>query len=365
MSAEDERATSVNRKRRGTAKASITRLVGRVGELESKPSLSPAERSAAQQLLQKLETLDTEFRTHHMAMVDYLEGELLNAEQAALDEHDDRVADLTIRVRQLVCGSEPSHDSEPSASRCLAKRMDHIRNELQHVLSTVDSAGSGAHADPCLLLQCEEQLAGIKTELANVSSGVLSLDGDHPGLSEQQAKLSKGLFDLGLKIKRLRMEKTSSPPAHKVGVKLPQLDVPTFDGNVTHWRSFWEQFVIAVHDRATLSKTEKLTYLRHALKEGSAKHVIEGLSGSSDQYDEAIDCLRKRFNRPRILHQAHVRAIVDVPPIKEGSGRELRRLHDIVNQHLQALKAMGQEPSGAFITSMLELNMDPGTYFVE
>lgn len=330
MPTESERAISVSRKRRGIARASITRLVVPVSELESKPSLSPAEHLAAQQLSQKIEKLDAEFQTHHLAMVDHLEGESLVTEQAVLDEHDDQLADLTIRVRQLMSGSMSSHDSEPRASRWLAKQMDHIGKELQHVQSIVESATS---TDACLLLQCEEQIAGIKAELANVSRDVLLLDDDDPGHSEQQANLNKGLFDLGLKIKRLRMEKTSSPPIDKVGVKLPKLDVPTFDGNVIHWKSFWEQFVIALHDRTTLSKAEKLTYPRHALKQGSAKHVIEGLSSSGDQYDEAIDCLQKRFDRPRLLRQAHVRAIVDIYPIKEGNGQELRRLHDTVIQH--------------------------------
>ncbi len=118
-----------------------------------------------------------------------------------------------------------------------------------------------------------------------------------------------------------------------------------------------------MHDRTNLSPSEKLTYLRHAVKDGSAKHVVAGLSGSGDQYDEAIDCLCKRYNRPRLLHQAHVRAIIDSPSLKDGAGRELRRLHDTLNQHLRALKAMKYDPPGHFITSMIELKLDPGTMF--
>ena len=50
--------------------------------------------------------------------------------------------------------------------------------------------------------------------------------------------------------------------------------------------------------------------------------------------------------------------LVDTPPIHEGNGRELRRLHDIAQQHIRALKAMGQEPYPAFITSLIELKLD-------
>lgn len=50
-----------------------------------------------------------------------------------------------------------------------------------------------------------------------------------------------------------------------------------FDGSILSWKTFWEQFEVAVYDQTNLAKSEKLAYLRHALKAGSAKFVIEGL----------------------------------------------------------------------------------------
>lgn len=50
--------------------------------------------------------------------------------------------------------------------------------------------------------------------------------------------------------------------------------------------------------------------------------------------------------------------ILDTPPLKEGTGKELRCLHDAVQQHLRALKAMDYEAPGPFITSVLELKLD-------
>ena len=87
------------------------------------------------------------------------------------------------------------------------------------------------------------------------------------------------------------------------------------------------------------------------------------VSGSGENYKEAIDCLKSRFNRPRLLHRAHVRKIVEAPLLKDGSGKELRRLHDTVQQHLRALKAMGSEPDESFITSVIELKLDVSTMF--
>ncbi len=60
-------------------------------------------------------------------------------------------------------------------------------------------------------------------------------------------------------------------------------------------------------------------------------------------------------DRPRLIHRTHVQMIIETPSLKDGTGKEIRRLHDKVQQHLRALKAMRMEPPGPFITSVLEL----------
>ena len=105
-------------------------------------------------------------------------------------------------------------------------------------------------------------------------------------------------------------------------------------------------------------------YLKRSLKDGTAKGVIEGLSKSGEHYEEAIKSLKARYDRPRLIHQTHVRMILKATSLKEGTRRELRRLHNTVQQHvLRALRAMDYEPSGPFITSALELKLDTNTMF--
>ena len=147
------------------------------------------------------------------------------------------------------------------------------------------------------------------------------------------------------------------------GVKLPKLDVPTFNGDFLNWKDFWQQFQVSVHDRSNLTNTEKLVYLQNSIKDGVAKQTIEGLTKSGEHYEEAIKCLIARYDRPRIIHQTHVRKILETPSLKEGNGKELRTLHDTVVQHLRALKSMGHEAPSSFVTSMLELKLDTTTMF--
>ena len=87
----------------------------------------------------------------------------------------------------------------------------------------------------------------------------------------------------------------------------------------------------------------------------TAKSTIDGLTKSGEHYKEAVKSLQKQYDRTRMVHQTHVRRIMEAPSLRDGTGKELRALHDMVIQQLTALKALGREPSKEFITSLLKL----------
>ena len=239
---------------------------------------------------------------------------------------------------------------------------------MEKALTSIGDAVSRltSKSDCHLIHQYSDRLRLHKTELKAISDELLAMNlEDTDDLYHSQHKLDDLLFDCELSIRKIDTPPSpaSSSDADHHGVKLPKLLAPTFDGKLTSWMSFWEQFDIAIHSRTTLSNVEKLAYLRNSIKDGSAKGIIEGLSTSGEQYTEAIDTLKARYDRPRLIHQSHVRAIVEAPELKNATGREIRKLHDTTQQHLRALKAMGFEPSGPFITSILELKLDPDTSF--
>ena len=180
------------------------------------------------------------------------------------------------------------------------------------------ASASSAPTDVCLLCQYEEQLRDLKSELACVSNNVITMD-DTDSLSESLATLEKEMFDCGLKIKKLLASSHSSidpTPAStdSKGVKLPKLDVPTFDGQVINWRSFWEQFEVSVYIRSSLSDLEKLMYLSQA--QGTAMSVIEGVLHSGNHYMEAVESLKAHYDHPRLLHQTHVCMILDTASLE-------------------------------------------------
>ena len=58
-----------------------------------------------------------------------------------------------------------------------------------------------------------------------------------------------------------------------------------------------------------------------------------------------------------------MRRIVEAPPLKDGTGKEIHALHGLVVQHLRALTSLSHEPSQAFMTSLLEMKLDSNTMF--
>ena len=81
----------------------------------------------------------------------------------------------------------------------------------------------------------------------------------------------------------------------------------------------------------------------HSLKNGSTKAIIGGLSKSGEQYDEAVQCHIDRFNRPKLIHKAHVYKGSSKNDNQGGNGKELGALHNTAQQHICALKCMSNK----------------------
>ncbi|XP_040068439.1 uncharacterized protein LOC120841586 [Ixodes scapularis] len=82
------------------------------------------------------------------------------------------------------------------------------------------------------------------------------------------------------------------------GVKLPKLRLQTFNGEVSAWQSFWEQFGRAIHENDSIPRSGKFQYLHNHVT-GPAAAAIAGLQASEACYDDAIEILTLRFGDKR------------------------------------------------------------------
>ena len=145
------------------------------------------------------------------------------------------------------------------------------------------------------------------------------------------------------------------PPSNRVRVKLPQLELRSFDGDILKWMSFWDGFNNAVHSRTDLRDEEKFNYLRRYLT-GSALKSIEGLSLTSIGYLKAIDILTQEYGQKEIVVQTrllHLSKIQDARRVTDSAS--LRKLYSEVNGHIRELEALGHpvDSLGSFIVTLL------------
>ena len=95
------------RKRWGVVRALITWLFTRLKDLESKAD-QPATLDLVRQMSQKLESLESDFKIHHYALIYVIDDtESMLKKQDILDGHDDEMATLSARINWLkvVCDS--------------------------------------------------------------------------------------------------------------------------------------------------------------------------------------------------------------------------------------------------------------------
>ncbi|XP_029054415.2 uncharacterized protein LOC114881732 [Osmia bicornis bicornis] len=124
-------------------------------------------------------------------------------------------------------------------------------------------------------------------------------------------------------------------------VKLPTIQLPSFDGDYSEWIKFKDTFTSLVHE-SELPDVQKFNYLNSALK-GPAARVIQSLGVSDTNYKLAWDSLKSRYENSAMLRKFHVVAILDLPVIQKQSSTALRELLDNVRNHLAALKSL-KEP---------------------
>lgn len=108
-------------------------------------------------------------------------------------------------------------------------------------------------------------------------------------------------------------QKATKTTADKV--KLPKIEIPSFDGEITKFQAFWDSFETCIH-KSDLSGIEKFTYLKSKLI-GKASEAISGLSLTSGNYDEAVKILKDRFGDTQAIVNTHYTQLMEIPPAKK------------------------------------------------
>ena len=123
-------------------------------------------------------------------------------------------------------------------------------------------------------------------------------------------------------------------------VKLPKLDLRTFDGDISKWPSFGVAFESSVHSNTKLAPIDKLNYLNSLLVK-SANEAISGLSLTAANYDEAVAILKRRFGNKQFIIKKQMEILLNINSVKSGVNiQALRQLHDLIESQVSSLKSL-------------------------
>ncbi|XP_076660602.1 uncharacterized protein LOC143363961 [Halictus rubicundus] len=142
--------------------------------------------------------------------------------------------------------------------------------------------------------------------------------------------------------RRGTVESLATSVTAPMAIKLPEMRLPSFDGNIEDWVSYFDTFKSTIDSNENLTPLQKLQYLRSTLH-GKALKCISALNTTDANYYDAIELLKKKYDCPRRIILKHCDAIRDYPRLVKDTPEALDDLVNSVNQHLRALKNLGED----------------------
>ncbi|XP_076245382.1 uncharacterized protein LOC143185936 [Calliopsis andreniformis] len=145
-------------------------------------------------------------------------------------------------------------------------------------------------------------------------------------------------------------------------IKLPALNLPTFDGAYDDWVRFRDTFESLIHNNDNLSNIQKFHYLNSPLKAEAAR-TIKSLGLSDVNYVLAWKGLKDRYDDSQTMIQHHIKALFDMQAVTKSSYTGLRQLFDDYNNHLLALKSLNEpvDSWGSIIVYLVATKLDFAT----
>ncbi|XP_052901349.1 uncharacterized protein LOC128307507 [Anopheles moucheti] len=142
-------------------------------------------------------------------------------------------------------------------------------------------------------------------------------------------------------------------------LRLPKIELPSFNGEATKWLTFKDRFISMIHSAAEIPAVMKLQYLLASLVGEAATH-FEHTEVIADNYAVTWDALLKRYDDKKALVREYYRALHFLPRMETHHVDDLARLVDDFTRHVKGLRKLG-EPIDHWdtpLTNLLFLKMD-------
>ncbi|XP_055604940.1 uncharacterized protein LOC129753170 [Uranotaenia lowii] len=145
-------------------------------------------------------------------------------------------------------------------------------------------------------------------------------------------------------------------------VRLPQIKLQTFNGNIEEWLSFRDLYMSLIHWKTDLPEVEKFHYLKGCLQ-GEPKALIDPIKITKTNYQIAWDLLLKRYNNSKLFRKRQVQGLFQLPSLTKESVSDLQVLLEGFERIVQTLDQIIQpeEYKDLLLVHLLSSRLDPAT----
>ncbi|GFW36017.1 uncharacterized protein TNCV_4928811 [Trichonephila clavipes] len=225
------------------------------------------------------------------------------------------------------------------ALKALNRKRGAVKAQLTRIKSFMNNPDE---KDKTHLESKLDTLKSLRIKLSDIRDEyyeVVADDSDLEPLESEILDLEEECEDIQVRIKNilsnidLKNNAVTSCENSFKNIKLPDIQLPRFNGSYHEWFNFKEQFVSLIDSNNSLNDSQKLYYLKSTLT-GIAKDVIT----IDDSYTSLFECLKKRFENKKLIINSHFSEILSLEKFTHESAKNLRTLINCCQKHLRALK---------------------------
>nr|XP_046476830.1 uncharacterized protein LOC124216393 [Neodiprion pinetum] len=270
-----------------------------------------------------------------------------------IDEYIERQTDLFRRICRTLENLRKLGEAKTTLGQ-VQSRLDALNSnwlKFQDMHETVDQIRIAAKGD---------QLDAI--------NGLSYFAKDYYGQCEEQYLNAKGeMLDLLGTLKTLSAPIVPTAVAPQLTTdgaskRLPRIELPTFSGNYSDWKSFHDLFTSIVRENSQLSEVEKLHYLKTSLTDEPSQ-LIENIALTAENFPRAWETLVSRYENMRLLTDSHLATLFAIPRVTKKSSSELKSLHSNACEALGALELLDspEKLGDHIIVHMTIRKLDPAS----
>ncbi|XP_076380674.1 uncharacterized protein LOC143260026 [Megalopta genalis] len=243
----------------------------------------------------------------------------------------------------------------------LRRKRGNIIGQITTLTRVLDNSQDPDHCDKLLITEHLNGLVKSWNRFDDIQFDIETLDSSE---ETRRSEIQCDYYAVVARAKRIlqhdeslnttRNNLTESPASiisAPIAVKLPEMRLPTFDGTIENWSSFYDLFSSTIDRNENLTSVQKLQYLRSTLT-GKAAACIKSLTTTDVNYPAAIEILKEKFDCPRKTLLRHCDAIREIPKLAKDTPEAIDDLLDTLNQHLRALNNLG-EPVATWNTLLI------------